>query len=211
MSETDIESRVNEYYQRTLRLKPLISADQDMLKRIRSIRDYQYHKGELDESVKLLGEGSSNNIYNIGSVTDPETQREIPIAIRLDKAPSLLDVFLNQLEKELEEYEAAHALGENTPYFVGVVTFPYDDKGDIKIFAILTEDISKKKALPLKTIDGDFSHVERMNEDGSKQLFFIDPYQFRELDRSYGLENVERVKSVCSGGKYLADKARIDL
>jgi len=210
MPETDLGSRVNEYYQRALRLKPLILADHDMLNRIRSIRDHQYHQGELDESVELLGEGSSNNIYNIGSVTDPETQREIPIAIRLDKVPSLLDVFLSQLERELEEYEAAHALGENTPYFVSVVTFPYDDKGDI-IFAILTEDISKKKALPLKTIDGDYSRVKRTNEDGSTQPFFIDPVQFKELYSSYGLEKVEMVKSVCSGGKYLADKARIDL
>ena len=152
--------------------------------------------------------------YNIGSVTLPGNNQEIQIALKLmNESPLFLhnDYSRSGLEKDLKEYEVAYALGENTPYFISVVTFlPYGES-DPKFTAcgILTEDISKKHALPL--IDKDFSHAERTSQDGSKQLFFIDPFNFKELERLYGEQRLGLAKNICSASKYLEDKARIDI
>lgn len=210
MAKTDIESRINEYYERTLRLNSLISADQDILKRIMSAVNHQYDGKELDNNVVILGEGKANKLYNVGSVVNPKNQLEIPIAIRLNIMTLYLKSshLLNELEKEVKEYEAAYALGENTPYFISVVTFPYEKLAPgLEACAILTEDVSKKRTLTLKELDR--SRFERTNEDGSKQTFFLDPNNFVELDNSYS--GTYKVKQACDGNKYLKDKARIDL
>lgn len=212
MPETELESRINEYYKRTLRLNAVISADNDILNRIMLAVNHQYNEGNLNDGIILLGQGSSNMIYNIGSVTDPETQLEIPIALRLmQHSPLFLKSSYNrtQFEKELKEYEAAYALGENTPYFIGVVTFmPYGESDSRLISAgILTEDISKKRSLALKEVDS--SRVERTNDNGTKEIFFVDPNDFIELYKLHDTRKVVNALNACSGKKYLAYNAII--
>ncbi len=212
--ETDIEARVEEYFKRTLQLNPLILADQGILNRVMSAVSHQYDDKKLDESVMVLGEGKSNRVYNIGSVTLPDNNQEIQIALRLMNITPLFfhnDYSRSELEKELKECEAAYALGENTPYFISVVTFfPYGESNPAFMgCGILTEDISKKHTLSLT--EKGFSHVERTYQDGSKQLFFVDPFNFKELGMLYGEQRLGLAKRICSASKYLEDKARIDV
>ena len=193
-----------EYYHRTLRLKPLIETDTDLLARIaksfQAVYDNRmspYGPIHIPQGLLQLGHGTNYSVVGLGkSITDPLTQRIIPLALKLKMRRPYGEVGYDELEEKLGAYEYAFKIENNPPYFVGVVTAnaSYDGRPKKRLAGILTEDISNGKTLQLiEPLDDEY--CTRILPNGTTEKIFIDPNFF---DYSVG------------GEKYTLDRARID-
>lgn len=172
----NLEAR--KYLSRIARLKPEILRQQDLVVRIKGIFLYRYEEGSLVEGTYALGQGNNHAIYGIGSVKDPETEKDIFLALRIHRSypivslsrPSPCD--LGPLLDELSAYECAFTSGKNPPYFAGIVRVSFGNK-NFHYSGIITEDISCGKLFTLEERrDG---NVVRMKPDGIEELFYLDP------------------------------------
>ena len=192
--------KTNEYYRRTLQVKPLIEADTLLLKRIDSVFRNLYVGGALAEGVQPIGRGGLHVVYGVGKICNPETRAELYLAVRLNhRIPYESGLFSSPLEEQLGAYEYAFNRGPNPPpYFVAAVTSSLDLKPAIsdRVAGIITEDLSCGKKITLSS-PTDENYVERWRPDCSEgELFFVDP--------NFGCPSE-------GGKKYLQRKARIDL
>ena len=188
---------VNEYFERTLKVKPLILADTGLVTRINSVFEHQYRKTDLPNEVLKLGKGMQHAVFSVGKVTNPDTGIDIYIALRLTQNCPYESTTSRPLDGVLGAFENAFYRGENKPpYFVAAVVSSVDVSHLIisKPMGMLVEDISEGRSH--KIIDGrigeDFCY--KIVED-SQQRFFIDPEE----------------KYPDLGIKYCSDEARIDL
>ena len=194
-----------EYYHRTLRLKPIIETDADLLARIaksfQAVYDNRmssYGPIYVPQGLLQLGQGKNHCVVGLEkSITDPATQRIIPLALKLKLRHPYGEVGYDELEEPLGAYEYAFKNENNPPYFMGVVTAnaSYDGQPKKRVAGILTEDISNGKTLRLiEHPDGEY--CTRILPNGTTEKIFIDP--------NYGTYSV-------GGEKYTLDLARIDL
>jgi hypothetical protein len=197
--------RGEEYFARTLRLKPVIEADSDLIGRVAEAFEATYDNRMspyvpviVPDGLVDLGSGKDHVVIGLGrTIIDPADGTEIPLAIKLRlRRPYEGDNDFD-LEEQVGAYNAAFESGSNPPYFVGVVTAEasYDGRPRKRLAGILTEDVSRGKTLRLiERPDDDF--CERVLPDGSTERIFLDP--------GFGAYSSD-------GEKYLTPEARIDI
>ncbi len=195
------------YFERWSRIKPLIESDEELQERIRAAFSAVYSRkseyGQIDVSpeLQLLGQGKDHAVIGLKKViTDPETGREIHLALKMRQRGitySTEGYQQRKLVQQLGAYNHAFTRKENPPYFVGVVTINHPIYGgnEEEVAGILTEDVSEGKTRELREFP-DKESCERQNVDGSWEKIFIDPSDF-----AYSI----------GGEKYLLPEARIDL
>ena len=194
----------NAYHSRIVRLKPIIDADSGIKNRISSAFSAVYDdrfvtngKLLLSNGLISLGSGTNHDVIGLGKVvTDPHTEAEIHLAIKLNHRRGYSARLTSEIEQQLGAYDYAFESGLNPPYFVGVVTAEGNNCGFMsRIAGVLTEDISKGKTLKLKERP-DEEFCERVLSDGTVEKIFLDP----------------RFGAFSSNGElYLRDEARIDI
>lgn len=195
---------MSEYFQRTLRLKPLIENDEDLCQRIRASFKTVY--GDVSEEsysypdhLLELGRGTKHIVIGLRrTIVDPLNDREVYLAVKFNH--QCLPYFLGYSERiktEIGYYDSAFRQGLNPPYFVGIVTvetFVPSLGSKERVAGILMEDISRGKELPLIELPG-AEFCERIASDGRRERFFIDPDNY----------------SSTNGDLYLSPEGRIDL
>jgi len=163
------QEKKQEYLNRWLGLKPQIESDYSVLGNIVGVFDYLYRYKKLPKSVVELGEGESHILYNVGQVG------ELEIALRITKWSIKLiytsDILLKDPKSDLEDEIAcfvdAYVSDRNPPLFVGIINWK-------DYLAILTEDVSKCGKLRLESVS--WTDFDRINDDGTKERFFLDPH-----------------------------------
>ncbi len=196
---------MSEYFQRTLRLKPLIERDEDICRRLRSafksVYDNSSEKDVSPSSDNLLKLGRGNKHTVVGlqrTIVDPANDREIHLAVKFNH--EVLPYFLGNpevIKKEIGHYDYAFNHEFNPLYFVLLATVEayvpvlYSME---RVAGILMEDISHGKTLPLIESSGSEFCIRRTSAGGLEQ-FFIDP------------DNC----SSTNGSLYFSPEARLDL
>ncbi len=195
------------YFQRWLRIKPIIEADTKLQEKIRAAFSAVYSHGSdygpinVPPGLQELGQGRNHAVIGLNKViTDPETNREIHLALKMRRGGIVYSTERYQERRLIQQvgaYADAFTRRENPPYFVGVVTvnIPIHGEEIEEVAGILTEDISERKTRELREFPDEES-CERQNADGSWEKIFIDPDDY--------------VYSI-GGEKYLLPEARIDL
>ncbi len=196
------------YFERWSRIKPLIEADEELREKIKAAFSAVYSRGSdygpinVPPELQVLGQGKDHAVIGLNKViTDPETKREIHLALKMRQRGgigySMGEYQQKKLSQQLGAYNSAFTRKENPPYVVGVVTFntPVNGGNEGEVAGILTEDVSEGKTKELREFPSEES-CERRNVDGSWEKIFIDPSDF-----AYSI----------GGEKYLAPEARIDL
>lgn len=188
---------MNEYYNRLVRLKPVIEADREVLRRIEDAFGFGYNFGDPSRDLLDLGSGSIHDVIGLGkTVTDPGTGYEVHLAIKLNKRLPYSARRTRAIAEQAGMYDFAFQKGLNPPYFVGIVTTEANVAGRVRRFAgIITEDISKGKTLKLIE-EPDDEFCIRVLADGSKERIFLDP--------AFGAGS-------SNGRLYTNDEARIDI
>jgi hypothetical protein len=196
--------RGEEYFARTLRLRPIIEADAEIMGRIagafRAVYDDRLSGAGpllLSDGLIDLGSGTIHNVIGLGKVvTDPETGTYIHLAVRLNHRFPYSARHTRGIFEQVGMYNYAFEIGQNPPYFVGVVTAEATNFGrKSRKAGILMEDVSKGKTLQLR--GRPYEEVaERVLDDRSIEGIFLDP----------GGSSFSK-----NGELYLRDEARIDL
>ena len=190
------DNQKDSYYERIIRLKPVIASDAQMLERIASAFEYEYGDKNSVESPRMIGFGDVHTLYNVGFIRDPANERGIHVAVRLwhhDKHPYNLEERAFLLAIQLYEFEKAFENGLNPPYFAGVATWKKGGHGK-RVAGFILEDVSENRKYKLTETEGWRSFFYR---EGTfrREKFFLDPSIIGDIEAH----------------QYLEDRARIDL
>ena len=189
---------VEEYFARTMRLKPVVLENVPMVSNIAAAFSHVYCGSSLPEEVMEIGRGQMHVLYNVGYLTDPQNNHQFPVAIRIGKTEDygyVWDVNAPDLALQFERFERAFINGQNPPYFVSCVTWG-SVCGDNRMAGFLLEDVADRKQLPLHPTQH-LGHFSLTREDGTTVQRFLDPDPSGKPE-SYSF-------------RYLIDEARIDL
>ncbi len=179
----------NVYYERTLRLKPIVEQDTDLLQRIKLAFEATYDpkngiycfadrknvSSRLSAPLYHLGTGNEHVVIGLDRVvTDPQTGYDVHLALRLNHLEP--DNILVSLPLQLHAFEKAFEYGKNPPYFVGGAACSVQMyTGAIKeVAGMLTEDLSQKGKYRIHTYP-DEEICRRVSPDGTAERFFLDP------------------------------------
>jgi len=181
-----------EYYKRIIRLKPIIEANPEILRKAWSTIAFMTMYRMFPKDVVPLGMGRIHGVGGIGKILDPLTNQEMYLAVRANhntyyQTPEML-------AEQIGAYETAFEAEQDPPYFIGAIKA--ETEAGI-IYSMIMEDISQAKRLPLQERpDDDFCEV--VLETGILQRRFIDQSLPTDSDCERGM-------------KYLEDIARIDV
>ncbi len=147
------------YFERWITVKPRIIADEDLLKRVRTLFEHHYVEGWPDSRLPLrIAGGTNHELYWIGNV-------QKNVALRLAQRP--YEIGSERLLREVAAFDKAFYDGKKVPNFVGVITYK-------SFAALVTEDLSEGGKMPLQDSKSEI-HV-RKNADGSISRFFVINY-----------------------------------
>ncbi len=155
------------YYERSVRLKPIIESNQEILENARKAFEKVYLNKE--NNLTYLGSGDHHEVQNIGKIFDPINKREIYLATRLVYEDSYAFDSEGLLLKHLQEFENSFATNSNPPYFCSIITWK-NSKSLKLINGMVLEDVTKNRKLKIREINK-FGYF--MREDGKR--FFLDP------------------------------------
>jgi|SRR3989338_523545 len=202
-----MDEPLNEYYARTLRLKPLIEQDVDLLQRIKLAFETVYDNAQslygpvyVSEPLQFLGAGQIHAVIGLGkSIIDPINKQEIPLAISLCRRGLGYDFEARSemLQQRIDAFDYMFAQEGNVPYFLTVVTAnaSIHRKTPRRIAGIVTEDITNGKRNTLEECFGS-SYCIRIFPDGTRERIYLDP-EWDDLAHD--------------GKMWLEERARIDL
>ncbi len=161
---------IETYYERLLRLKPIIESSEEIMNNISSVFSHTYLNENLKEKIKFLGQGNQHILYNVGKIEDQINKRDVHLATRLSHiSPYNLNdeqswMLINE---NLTLFEECFKNGNNPPYFCGIVNWKNNGS---KIAGMILEDISENKKYALCEED-----VENFKRKEDNKIFYLDP------------------------------------
>ncbi len=162
---------VETYYERLMRLKPMIESSDEIMRNISSVFLHVYFNEKLNAGISYLGRGDQHILHNVGKIEDLANKKIVHLATRLNyEFPyNLKDERSWMLINEnLTEFQNAFEKGKNAPYFCSIINWHNDNQ---KIAGMLLEDVSENRKYSL--IETGTMHQEFERNDGKR--FFLDP------------------------------------
>ena len=175
---------MNDYYERTLRLKPLLEQDADLLGRIKSAFEAVYDKAGssfgpvyVNSPLLFLGSGQTHAVIGLGkSLVDPMTEQEIPLAVSFNRRFAYELDNLDDLQERIGAFNSKFIDGVSVPYFLSVVSANASVKGRAphRLAGILMEDVSNQRKNQLEEYPED-PYCVRIFPDGTRERLYLDP------------------------------------